>query len=100
MVLNEVIKVYSQLTHARWVPSHHSMWRPQVADISDALQCWRVVADILTKQSRTADKAWPSSLEVSDRMSYIILRGRWCSIIVLNVHAQLKIKLMIRRQVL
>jgi hypothetical protein len=24
---------------------------------------------------------------VSDRMSYIILRGRWCDIIVLNVHA-------------
>jgi hypothetical protein len=24
---------------------------------------------------------------VSDRMPYIILRGRWCHIIVLNVHA-------------
>jgi hypothetical protein len=24
---------------------------------------------------------------VSDRMSYVILRGRWCSIIVLNVHS-------------
>jgi hypothetical protein len=24
---------------------------------------------------------------VSDRMSYIILRGPWCNIIVLNVHA-------------
>jgi endonuclease/exonuclease/phosphatase family metal-dependent hydrolase len=24
---------------------------------------------------------------VSDRMSYIILRGRWCHIIILNVHA-------------
>jgi hypothetical protein len=24
---------------------------------------------------------------VSDRMTYIILRGRWCDIIVLNVHA-------------
>jgi hypothetical protein len=24
---------------------------------------------------------------ISDRMSYIILRGRWCHIIVLNVHA-------------
>jgi hypothetical protein len=23
----------------------------------------------------------------SDRMSYIVLRGRWCNIIVLNVHA-------------
>jgi hypothetical protein len=24
---------------------------------------------------------------ISDRMSYIILRGRWCNIIVPNVHA-------------
>jgi len=24
---------------------------------------------------------------VSDRVSYIILKGRWCGIIVLNVHA-------------
>jgi hypothetical protein len=24
---------------------------------------------------------------ISDSMSYIILRGRWCNIIVLNVHA-------------
>jgi len=24
---------------------------------------------------------------VSDRMSYIVLRGRWCNIIVLNLHA-------------
>jgi hypothetical protein len=24
---------------------------------------------------------------VSDRISYIILRGHWCDIIVLNVHA-------------
>jgi hypothetical protein len=24
---------------------------------------------------------------VSDRISYIVLRGRWCNVIVLNVHA-------------
>ena len=24
---------------------------------------------------------------VSDRLSYIVLRGRWCNIIILNVHA-------------
>jgi hypothetical protein len=29
---------------------------------------------------------------VSDRMSYIILRGRWCHIIVLNVHATIEDK--------
>jgi exonuclease III len=31
---------------------------------------------------------------VSDKMSYIILRCRWCHIIVLNVHVQQKTKLM------
>ena len=29
---------------------------------------------------------------VSDRMSYIVVRGHWCSIIVLNVHAPSKDK--------
>jgi hypothetical protein len=29
---------------------------------------------------------------VSDRMSYIILRGRWCNIIIFNVHAPTKDK--------
>jgi hypothetical protein len=24
---------------------------------------------------------------VSDRMSYVMLRGRWCRVIVLNIHA-------------
>jgi hypothetical protein len=28
---------------------------------------------------------------VSDRMSYIILRGRWCHVIVLNVHAETEV---------
>jgi hypothetical protein len=36
---------------------------------------------------------------VSDRMSYIILRGHWCGIIVLNVPTQ-SIKLMIQGQLL
>jgi hypothetical protein len=30
---------------------------------------------------------------VSDRMSYIILRGRWCPIVVLNVHAPIEDKI-------
>ena len=29
---------------------------------------------------------------VSDRVSYIDLRGRWCNIIVLNVHAPSEVK--------
>jgi hypothetical protein len=48
-----------------WVsPFHHGMARPQVADGGDALQVWRVAANILNKQSRTADKGWSSSLGV------------------------------------
>jgi hypothetical protein len=48
--------------HARWVPCHHNMADPQVADVGDALQLWRATANILNKQSRTADKGWSSSL--------------------------------------
>jgi hypothetical protein len=33
-------------------------WR---VDEGDALQVWREAANILNKQSRTADKAWSSS---------------------------------------
>jgi hypothetical protein len=38
--------------HVRWVPFHHGMERPQVVDGGDALQVWRVAANILNKQSR------------------------------------------------
>jgi hypothetical protein len=50
--------------HVRWVPCHHSMARPQVADGRDSFQIRRVAANILNKQSRTADKGWSSSLGV------------------------------------
>jgi hypothetical protein len=43
------------------------MARPQVVDGEDGLQIWRVAANILNKQSRTADTGWSSSLGV----------GRW-----------------------
>jgi hypothetical protein len=42
--------------HVRWVPCHHGKARPRVADGGDSLQFWRVAANILNKQSRTADK--------------------------------------------
>jgi hypothetical protein len=48
-------------THVRWVPCHHSMARPQVADGGNTHEVWRVAANILIKQSRTADKGWSSS---------------------------------------
>jgi hypothetical protein len=48
--------------HVGWTPCHHGMARPQVAD--EVLQLRRVAASIFSKQSRTADKGWSSSLEV------------------------------------
>jgi hypothetical protein len=42
----------------KWVPCHHGMARPQVADRGEGLQIWRTAANILNKQSRTADKGW------------------------------------------
>jgi hypothetical protein len=50
-----------------WVPYHHGMARPQVADGGDALRVWREAANILNKQSRTADKRWSSNLGVGRR---------------------------------
>jgi hypothetical protein len=50
--------------HVKWVHCHHGMARPQVADRGDGLQIWRVAANILNKQLRTADSGWSSSLGV------------------------------------
>jgi hypothetical protein len=63
------------LSHVRWVPCHHSMACPQVANGGNTLQVWRVAVNILNKQSRTADKGWPSSLGVG-RGANSILRYR------------------------
>jgi hypothetical protein len=43
---------------------HHGMALPRVADGGDGLQICKVAANILNKQSRTADKGWSSSLGV------------------------------------
>jgi hypothetical protein len=40
------------------------MARPQVADGRDGLQIWRISANILNKQSRTAYTGWSSGLGV------------------------------------
>jgi hypothetical protein len=50
------------LSHFKWVPCHHDMACPQAADRGDGLQMWSVAANILNKQSRTADNGWLSSL--------------------------------------
>jgi predicted nuclease with TOPRIM domain len=40
--------------HIKWA-RHHCMARPQVADGGDGLQIWRVAANVLNKESRTAE---------------------------------------------
>jgi hypothetical protein len=47
-----------------WVPRHDGMACPHAADGGDGIQIWRIAANILNKQSRTADKKWSSRLEV------------------------------------
>jgi hypothetical protein len=45
--------VYTTLSYAndnvRWVPCHHGVARPQVADGGDGFQIWRIAANILNK---------------------------------------------------
>jgi hypothetical protein len=40
------ICIYVKL-HVTWVPCHHGMAHPKVADGGDALQFWRVAVNIL-----------------------------------------------------
>jgi len=40
------------------------MVHPQVVDGEEDLQVWRVAANMLNKQSQTANKGWSSSLGV------------------------------------
>jgi hypothetical protein len=55
---------HGSICHVKRIHCHHGMARPRVADRGDGLQIWRVTANILNKQSRTADSGWPSSLGV------------------------------------
>jgi hypothetical protein len=51
--------------HVKWVHCHHGMGRPWVAARGDGRQIWMLAANILTKQSRTAERGWSSSLGVA-----------------------------------
>jgi len=50
---------------------HHGMARPQVAAGGDILQMWRVAANVMSKQSRTADKLWSSSVRAGREANYV-----------------------------
>ena len=49
--------------HDKWVPVTTS-WRIFRLRMEERPPIWRVAANILNKQSRTADKGWSSSLGV------------------------------------
>jgi hypothetical protein len=54
------------------------------------LQTYRIIFWGNSPYSIKIFRMWKRIIRImtnSDRMSYIILRGRWCHIIVLNVHA-------------
>jgi hypothetical protein len=59
--LKLLLSMLIPVAHVRWVPWHHSMACPQVADGRDSLQIWRVAVNILNKQSWTTDKGCSSS---------------------------------------
>jgi hypothetical protein len=48
--LTEDLPLCLPCSHVRWVPCHHDMARPQVADGGDGLQEWRVAANVLNMQ--------------------------------------------------
>jgi hypothetical protein len=56
--------VLRYLSHVKWVHCNNGTARPRVADSGDGLQIWRVAANILNKQSRTADSERSYSLGV------------------------------------
>jgi hypothetical protein len=56
--------VYFSQGHVSWAPCQRGMARPQVSDGGGDLQLWRVAANILNKQARTADQVQSSSLGV------------------------------------
>jgi hypothetical protein len=68
-IVSQINPVHVSPSHCRILvsyvgPCHHGMARPQVADGGEGLQIWRGAANILNKQTWTADKGWSSDLGV------------------------------------
>ena len=62
--INLLNKIFKSVADHPWVPVT-TAWRvPRVADGGVGLQIWRLVANILNKQSWTADQEWSFSLGV------------------------------------
>jgi hypothetical protein len=50
------------ILRAKWVPFHHGMARPQVVTGEDGFEIWKIAANIMSRQYRTADNGPSSSL--------------------------------------
>ena len=61
-VRNEYCKIMYSILLRLVRPCHHGMARPQVADEQPPI--WKVAANMLNKQGRTADNGWSSCLGV------------------------------------
>jgi hypothetical protein len=48
--------------HVKCVPCHHGTVHSQIAHGGECIQIWTVAANILNKQSQTADKGCPTAL--------------------------------------
>jgi hypothetical protein len=48
----------------------------QVADEEDGLQIWRIAANALNKQSRTADRGWPPVWGLGRELKTITLKNQ------------------------
>jgi len=59
-----IIKVFDLNNDSHVRLCHYGMACPQVADGEDGLQTWSTAANVFSKQSRTAEKCWSSSLGV------------------------------------
>jgi hypothetical protein len=57
-----IYQLYTKLELLIIVPCHRGMARPQVRHGGGGLEIWKVGANVLNKQSQTADKGWSSSL--------------------------------------
>jgi hypothetical protein len=86
----EVVSKYKGVQEVRWVgggtkpASQYTFSMGREIRITNWVQVFFVHKRIMSAVKRVEF--------VSDRISYIILRGRWCDIIVLNVHAPTEAK--------
>jgi hypothetical protein len=57
-------------------PCHRCTARPRVADEGNDLEMQRIAANVLNKQSRTADKGWSSTLSVEQGLQLLIVKKK------------------------